>query len=389
MDNNRSHIREHIEDMPIPVDIKASILYDKTSIGKNKAMPEIYETPYLEKILKPEYESAVGMLNGLGDFDIEDISEVLAKSLKRCIELEKPYRNQLERICMNYAIEFFGIPEGSIDISLSLKDSVSAAEAGIRMDPVSGSEPEYMDIANAYDIEMEISKRKFINALCIGAGMRLSMRYEKFSDTINAINPELIPLYKRIVALNYFLNLIDGRITPTDDNDLQIGTVVVNIGNDMTKTLIDANAVIFPVLLSELVAGLMEFFASHGLPKDRAVTAYVLKNTDYLKSEPWNMRIGPALWSRIEKSLNYVKSTELPYLFKKITELKYEKFNELMNEVLLGTKRGKQMMQTLLSLARRDMEYDEFANRMDMRRNDIGIITDEHTYQEDIQHAEG
>ena len=101
------------------------------------------------------------------------------------------------------------------------------------------------------------------------------------------------------------------------------------------------------------------------------------------------MRIGPALWGRIEKSLNYVKSTELPYLFKKITELKYEKFNELMNEVLLGTKRGKRMMQTLLSLARRDMEYDEFANRMDMRRNDIGIITDEHTYQEDIQHAEG
>lgn len=389
MDKNHGHIRERIENMPIPVDIMGNILYDKTSIGRNRAVPEIYETPYLEKILKAEYGDAVNILNGLGDFGVEDVGGVLAKSLKRCIELERPYRNQLERICMDYAIEFFGIPEGSIDISLSLSDSVSAAEAGIRMDPANGGEPEYADINNAYDIGMEISKRKFINALCVGAGMRLSMRYENFGDTINAINPELIPLYKRIVALNYFLNLIDGRITPTDDNDLQIGTVVVNIGNDMTKTLISVNAVIFPVLLSELFSGLMEFFASHGLPRNRAVITYILKNTDYLKSEPWNMRIGPALWSRIEKSLNYVKSTELPYLFKKITELKYEKFNELMNEVLLGTKRGKQMMQTLLSLARRDMEYDEFANRMDMRRSDIGIITDEHTYQEDIQHAEG
>lgn len=384
MDRDAKEINERIEDGPLPVDVVMNILHDKTSVGKNGAIPEVSGESYLDKILQDEYKDAIAIVNGLGDFRIEEISGLLAMMLKKCIEMERPYRNQLERICMDYVIEFFRIPEESVDINVSLNDKVSAAEAGIRMDPADGGEPDRIDVNGPSDIASEIAKRKFINALCVGAGMRLSMRFGSFRESINAINPKLMPLYERILALNYFLILTEGRITPTDDDDLQIGTVVLNIGNDRTKAMVEANAVIFPVLLSELITGLLELFVSHGLPKDREMTSYILRNTDYLKSEPWNMRMGPALWDRVEKSLNYVESNELPYLFKKLSELKYPKFNELMNEVLLGTGRGRKMMQSLVSMARHDMEYDDFVDRMDMRRSDMGVITDEYTNREGL-----
>ena len=384
MDRDAKEINERIEDRSLPVDVEMNILHDKTSVGKNGAIPEVSGESYLDKILQDEYKDAIAIVNGLGDFRIEEISGLLAMMLKKCIEMERPYRNQLERICMDYVIEFFRIPEESVDINVSLNDKVSAAEAGIRMDPADGGEPDRIDVNGSSDIASEIAKRKFINALCVGAGMRLSMRFGSFRESINAINPKLMPLYERILALNYFLILTEGRITPTDDDDLQIGTVVLNIGNDRTKAMVEANAVIFPVLLSELITGLLELFVSHGLPKDREMTSYILRNTDYLKSEPWNMRMGPALWDRVEKSLNYVESNELPYLFKKLSELKYPKFNELMNEVLLGTGRGRKMMQSLVSMARHDMEYDDFVDRMDMRRSDMGVITDEYTNREGL-----
>ena len=384
MDRDAKEINERIEVRSLPVDVEMNILHDKTSVGKNGAIPEVSGESYLDKILQDEYKDAIAIVNGLGDFRIEEISGLLAMMLKKCIEMERPYRNQLERICMDYVIEFFRIPEESVDINVSLNDKVSAAEAGIRMDPADGGEPDRIDVNGSSDIASEIAKRKFINALCVGAGMRLSMRFGSFRESINAINPKLMPLYERILALNYFLILTEGRITPTDDDDLQIGTVVLNIGNDRTKAMVEANAVIFPVLLSELITGLLELFVSHGLPKDREMTSYILRNTDYLKSEPWNMRMGPALWDRVEKSLNYVESNELPYLFKKLSELKYPKFNELMNEVLLGTGRGRKMMQSLVSMARHDMEYDDFVDRMDMRRSDMGVITDEYTNREGL-----
>ena len=384
MDRDAKEINERIEVRSLPVDVEMNILHDKTSVGKNGAIPEVSGESYLDKILQDEYKDAIAIVNGLGDFRIEEISGLLAMMLKKCIEMERPYRNQLERICMDYVIEFFRIPEESVDINVSLNDKVSAAEAGIRMDPADGGEPDRIDVNGPSDIASEIAKRKFINALCVGAGMRLSMRFGSFRESINAINPKLMPLYERILALNYFLILTEGRITPTDDDDLQIGTVVLNIGNDRTKAMVEANAVIFPVLLSELITGLLELFVSHGLPKDREMTSYILRNTDYLKSEPWNMRMGPALWDRVEKSLNYVETNELPYLFKKLSELKYPKFNELMNEVLLGTGRGRKMMQSLVSMARHDMEYDDFVDRMDMRRSDMGVITDEYTNREGL-----
>lgn len=384
MDRDAKEINERIEVRSLPVDVEMNILHDKTSVGQNGAIPEVSGESYLDKILQDEYKDAIAIVNGLGDFRIEEISGLLAMMLKKCIEMERPYRNQLERICMDYVIEFFRIPEESVDINVSLNDKVSAAEAGIRMDPADGGEPDRIDVNGPSDIASEIAKRKFINALCVGAGMRLSMRFGSFRESINAINPKLMPLYERILALNYFLILTEGRITPTDDDDLQIGTVVLNIGNDRTKAMVEANAVIFPVLLSELITGLLELFVSHGLPKDREMTSYILRNTDYLKSEPWNMRMGPALWDRVEKSLNYVETNELPYLFKKLSELKYPKFNELMNEVLLGTGRGRKMMQSLVSMARHDMEYDDFVDRMDMRRSDMGVITDEYTNREGL-----
>ena len=163
-----------------------------------------------------------------------------------------------------------------------------------------------------------------------------------------------------------------------------MGTVEVSLGDPDNKVKIDAQGEIFPVLLSETIRGFMELFISHGLPieKDKAIA--VLGKSDYLKAEPWDMRVGPYLWILMSNTFNDIDSNEIPYLLKKISSLEPRKFNFLMKEVFAQTKKGKHLMASLSQKSKRDAEYDKFLDRMDKKREDKGIITDDFIHPDEL-----
>ena len=174
----------------------------------------------------------------------------------------------------------------------------------------------------------------------------------------------------------------------TDDENLQIGTVEVRIGNKDDKTRIIAQGKIFPVLFTEMIHGFLELFVSHGLPKDKDLALAVIGKSDFLKAEPWDMRMGPVLWKLFSSSFNDINSKELPYLLKRISSLDIHKFNYLMKEVFAKTKKGREIMSYLSVKAKRDMQYARFVDRMDTKKDGLGIIADDYICQEDLDHAE-
>ena len=243
---------------------------------------------------------------------------------------------------------------------------------------------EFNTIDDALTIKGEVYKRRLLDSLCMGGAMTFSNDFDSFSNEINKINPDLIDLYNKIIALNNYLLYTKSDFNLTDENKMQLGTVEVSLGNDITKVKIEAQGVIMPILLSELIRGFMELFISHGLPKDKNIAMNVLGKSDFLKTEPWDMKFGPLLWEKFTSTFNDIDTNELPYLLMRISKIDVDKFNVLFKEIFANTKKGKNIMSHICSKVKNDMEYDKFVDKMDKTKNNKGIISDEYIHPDDL-----
>ena len=201
---------------------------------------------------------------------------------------------------------------------------------------------------------------------------------------VERLNPDLKDLYNKIIALNTYLLYTKGDFGLTDEQKMQIGTVEVSLGNEESKVKIEAQGVILPVLMSELIRGFMELFISHGLPKDRRMATIVVGKSDFLKAEPWDMKLGPLLWELFSNTFNDINSNELPYLLQRVSKLSTNKFNFLMKEVFAKTRKGKEIMSKISNKAKNDIEYDKFVDKMTKMKQDKGIITDDYIHPDEL-----
>ena len=373
----------------LPEDITNTILKNDTSLKNNPAIPNIFEHSYLEKIMNKRFAEVTDELKKIGeinDVPDNDIPTVLNKLILKCQELEKPYRSELEKLCYNYLVDMFDIPDDTVTIDFRLVDEVEIDTNVIKLDPVYGEddEIEYDDLIQAETVRDEIYKRRMLDVLSMGAGMQVSSNIKSYLSDIYDIEPKLPDLYRKILALNNYLLLTRENLDMTEENHMQMGTVEIILGNEKEKVRINAQGEIFPVLLSECVRGFMELFASHGLPKDKSVLDMVLAKSDYLKAEPWDMRIGPSLWTILSESFGEIDFTTIPFLYKRIACLSCKNFNKLMQEVLAKTRTGKRLMGKLVEKAKKDKEYNEFSDKMTKLKTDKSIITDEYINEDEL-----
>ena len=321
---------------------------------------------------------------GTIDADGNTVEEVLSSLLLKCRKIEEPIRNELERICFNYVIDILGVPEDSVKLTMELTDDIDISGDAIILDPIDGDD-EFDDIEQARSIRSEVMKRRMLDAICFGIGIEEAENIDnEVLEQINELNPELPEIYSQIMALNDYVLFTKSDLEMTDENSMQLGTVEVGLANEDEKATIHSQGVAFPILLCETIRGFFELFISHGLPSDLELAKTVLGKSDFLKAEPWDMRLGPHMWSMMGRALNDTLFDELPYLFKKVSSLDTDKFNFLMKELLAGTKKGKKIMAHLCRKAKDDKEYERFVDKMDKMNANKGIITDDYIHPDEL-----
>ena len=388
-ESQRKLLKENILLDELPEDITNAILQGKTSLKNNPAIPNVFENSYLETVIKKRFKETIDELKKIGeinDVPETDIPTVLNKLILKCQELEKPYRSELEKLCYNYVIGLFEVPDDTVTVDFRLVDEVDLNKSSIKLDPIhdDSDEIEYEDIKQFSTISDEVYKRRMLNVLAMGAGLQVSSDIKSYLSDIYDINPKLSDLYRKIIALNNYLLLTKETLGMSEENKMQIGTVEITLGNEDDKVKIEAQGEIFPVLLSECVRGFMELFASHGLPKDKKILDIVLAKSDYLKAEPWDMRIGPSLWTILSENFEGIDFKTVPYLFKKISSLSCKNFNKFMQEVLAKTKTGKRLMGKLIEKSKTEKEYNKFSDKMSKLQTDKNVITDEYIHPEEL-----
>lgn len=373
------YIRENQinKDLLLPQFLFKAVRAHETSLGDNPAFPSEDNYAFDYTILKERYRDVYEKMHELGlptNINTDELITVLGKMVTVCREMEKPVRDSLEKICENTVNRIFAIPDGAVNIKCKLVDNISyKISVSVTPEVSSGDTFKFKDVNDFELSKVAIAKRRFINALVMGAaGIMVSLK-EYYQDEINKINPELLPLYDKIMALNEYILFVT-KEQMTDEKPKQGSYVEVYVGGNGKKSTIEAQGIIFPLLLHDTLKGLFELFSVHGLPEDKDKREYIIKKSDFLLAEPWDMRLGVPLWNRIFGTIGEMNI--IPYVFMYLIKLPAEEFNQTMKELLMNTERGDEVMSELIAAAQHNDGYQKFKKRINARNVDRAVIAD-------------
>ena len=373
------YIRENQinKDLLLPQFLFKAVRAHETSLGDNPAFPSEDNYAFDYTILKERYRDVYEKMYELGlptNINTDELITVLGKMVTVCREMEKPVRDSLEKICENTVNRIFAIPDGAVNIRCKLVDNISyKISVSVTPEVSSGDGFKFKDVNDFELSKVAIAKRRFINALVMGAAGTMVSLKEYYQDEINKINPELLPLYDKIMVLNEYILFVT-KEQMTDEKPKQGSYVEVYVGGNGKKSTIEAQGIIFPLLLHDTLKGLFELFSVHGLPEDKDKREYIIKKSDFLLAEPWDMRLGVPLWNRIFGTIGEMNI--IPYVFMYLIKLPAEEFNQTMKELLMNTEKGDEVMSELIAAAQHNDGYQKFKKRINARNVDRSVIAD-------------
>ena len=206
---------------------------------------------------------------------------------------------------------------------------------------------------------------------------------KKIKEKLNNIDPLLYPLYRKFMWLNeYYLTLENEEIT--DENHRQIGGVKVTLSSEK-QTLIKSNAKCLPILIFETLKGIFELSISHGLPSDLKKAKYIIDQADVLKYDQYNMVMGSIIWNNVMDiiSKKNIDSKLIPYFLTNLAEKDIDEKNKLFKELLLHTTKSEMLVINEFNEVVNDIDYEDFEDRLQSKRNEKNIITDDEYMSED------
>ena len=363
----------------LPKDIMKALARNLTSLGDHPSFPPEEEYKFDSKITLERFQQVkddVLSIEDLADYSVQGLSKAVNQMMLECQEIENANKEALEKLCFNIVVDLFAIPEDIINFSCTLTDSISPKSIRANVKPVS-TDMTFIDINHMNTLSDEVYKRRLIDALITGAAMNYSKIKKEYIGDLYEMNPKLPRLYRDIIKIMNYLMFVKNDIGISDEDKKQIGVVNVLIGNRTRRTEINAEGVIFPVLLMESIKGMMEAFAAHGLPKNKKEASYVMSKADFLAAEPWDMRMGPILWDCFEEAMQEKDTKMVPNIFVEIVSLPIDEFNNLMKEIFAKTKKSKKVFELVKQEIEERIEYSDFQDRMQTRSMESNVINDE------------
>lgn len=363
----------------LPKHIINSLLSNKTSLGEHPSFPPDEEEKFLVYLLDDYYNE---VSNNVETNDEELIKQDLQTLISQCKKIESSNVNALENLCINVLNNIFDIPEETIEINCKLVQSVDTSKQ--RVVPEKTTNYSFDDIADMKYLTQEIYKRRMLNALVVGASMFYANHIDFYVQELFKIHPELPSLYKKILDLNSKLLYLQKDSLSTNKNT-DGGKVDVTISSYDNKVIINAEGIIFPILMEESIKGILEVAIAHGLPQDRKKALYVTKKSDFKLAEVWDMRLGVPLWLNIvslfdEICVDILDKGMINFFLYEISQMECDVFNDFLQNVFKHTNKGKQDLENIALNIIHEKELDDFNDFMSQKNSSKYTINDEEEY---------
>lgn len=277
---------------------------------------------------------------------------------------EKPYRKQLEELAIRLVCEEFKIEQDTFIFDAKIVDiSETNNDNFIKNDEMNESNikpilfDEY-DVPQSeehkFKVNMEKAKRRLSNALVQGASKKGHYMYFLVADQIKEItkNDNIIQNYGIMMSSNdlvYWL-MSDDTIDDAINNSIA-GHNELDFESDENKVTIKARGINFPVLVHELIKGIMETFSCHGIPSDPEIASEVIQSEDTLPKEVWDLRLGSIFWDKIRDKVPYdlFDSESFNYFLMELFKVDAYDFVHGICDVLADNRKGDAFINSILN----------------------------------------
>jgi hypothetical protein len=202
--------------------------------------------------------------------------------------------------------------------------------------------------------------------------MKSSHMFHLAEKELSAMDPRLPSKYGKLMAAADYCYFVEpdmhdvvGESADGMGKSMVGGIVEIDLPTDeMPKCHVKAQAVTFPVLVHELVKGVMEIFSMHGLPEDERIAEFVMGKADFLSAEPWDMRLGPALWERFTTHFTPENFHLKHNVYTELAALPVDEFNQKMREIMAHTKAGQQIINDMCEACSKRIQEDAYRDEI-------------------------
>ncbi len=412
-----SLVSENLQEMPMDFDTPDRPdqgLQDKLSQGdtplkkiplpstgdENKNFQELLASERYKQVIAKVRQYTGVETPMVGERGVMPLAQMMMAAHNEIVQTESQHREALEQLAIELVMKEMGIPEGELQFNAKIVGMGEIDQSNFNreveqqpnVDPVDVEQDLMSDLDS---MTMEKAKRRLINNMIQGASKKGHYMYHMVADRIREItgSETLVNQYGILMSINDTLYWQLGDETMKMMMGGGGGEAMVGgkeeVDRNTDPPTIVARGINFPVLVHELIKGIMELFAIQGRPtdeegnEDEEAWSDIEGSEDTLEKEMWDLRLGPAIWDRIRKQfpediLTDENKVELQnYLLVEIFKLPAKHFLVFMKEVLLGSENGQRLMNELMEGIDQMFKNEDYQSAIDAFNEDLNDITDE------------
>jgi len=284
------------------------------------------------------------------------LQQMMMAATQRILQLESQHKEELEELAVKIVREEMAIPEDALQFDAKIVGMGQIDMSGMQgqsQEQQMDSEEEAMEEFEDFDLEKQ--KRRFLNQLIQGASKKGHYMFHLVEDELNNIDPNLINLYGVMMSINdlvYWIMPDQTTMMMAQSGSSMAGKEEVDPDTDPPTVI--ARGITFPVLVHELVKGVMEVLATQGLPDDPNKAQRVMDSEDTLVAEVWDLRLGPVIWEKFRESyphelLQDDKREIQNYLFSEFASMDAKDMFRLAKKILSGGEEGKEELERMVN----------------------------------------
>lgn len=412
-----SLVSENLQEMPMDFDTPDRPdqgLQDKLSQGdtplkkiplpstgdENKNFQELLASERYKQVIAKVRQYTGVETPMVGERGVMPLAQMMMAAHNEIVQTESQHREALEQLAIELVMKEMGIPEGELQFNAKIVGMGEIDQSNFNreveqqpnVDPVDVEQDLMSDLDS---MTMEKAKRRLINNMIQGASKKGHYMYHMVADRIREItgSETLVNQYGILMSVNDTLYWQLGDETMKMMMGGGGGEAMVGgkeeVDRNTDPPTIVARGINFPVLVHELIKGIMELFAIQGRPtdeegnEDEEAWSDIEGSEDTLEKEMWDLRLGPAIWDRIRKQfpediLTDENKVELQnYLLVEIFKLPAKHFLVFMKEVFSGSENGQRLMNELMEGIDQMFKNEDYQSAIDAFNEDLNDITDE------------
>jgi hypothetical protein len=351
-------------------------IMDKIVARFKSEFDKLHEVDY-DKIFDPE---TVGKLKGSVSQRMQgknpmQIMGNMQQLAMQVMQLERGNEDLLEQLVYDIVYETFPYLEANSDVieidakivpQAKVKEALNSNPGEEDIDDLSDEEEDQM-IA---DIEADLKKRRLINAITQGAST--------FSKSAPYVQQEYIDIIGGEGTTDKYRDLMQAALDMIDYmvgsgiakqmgssnlEDSSVGAESVFYDFEKEKWIIKARAIVFPVLILEIVKGMYEIIGLFGF-NDLERGEKTVAKVDKITAEPEDIAYGQLIAKNLQDIINKldtnVSAEERDDFLQDIYKLDNDDFIQLMTNVINGNVSSEQMnmLKGMFSQMRSDKSAD-------------------------------